>query len=517
MRAGLYERVSTGTRDVALSRSVEQQNQAGSRAAQTHGWTIVGRYADPGLSASRYARKSRPEWERLRADVQAGRLDVVVMWEPSRGSRKLSTWAGFLDDCLEHGVLIYITRDEYLYDPANTRDWRELASEGVDSAHESDKNSARSRRGIADAAERGEPYGRIPYGYTRRYEHDVTHPKGKRPIQEPDSEEAPVACEIITHISEGGSISGLIYDLAQRGITNRSGKPWSHSSIARMVLEGVAYIGKRRHNGGPLLDGNWAPLVDEDVYWAAVSVLKDPARRRKAEQRGGIRPGRARWLLSYIATCAEPECGAPLGVVTNRMRRGVPEPQYRCSNSTASHAYAPVEWMDWLVGEAVVRWCAQEQVYAVLTEGSYGDALTAQDEAKAERARLATFEAQAIAGTLSAEAYARIASGIEARIAELEATAAELAVPAELRALVGTGDREADIAARWLAMPLPARRSVIRKISAPTLKPTGRSGRLLDPFRVSVNFAVPVPRYDYSQAPLLPVPALLADRAQRAR
>ena len=117
---------------------------------------------------------------------------------------------------------------------------------------------------------------------------------------------------------------------------------------------------KRRHNGGELLDGNWPPLVDEGTYWSAVAVLRDPARRTNAGTRGGIRPGAARWLLSYIATCDE--CGAGLGVVTNRRRNGIPEPQYRCTHSQSTHCYAPVEWMDWLVGEAIVRWCAHPLV-----------------------------------------------------------------------------------------------------------------------------------------------------------
>ena len=54
---------------------------------------IADRYADPGLSASRFATKDRPEYKRLLADVEAGKLDVVVLWESSRGGRELAAWA----------------------------------------------------------------------------------------------------------------------------------------------------------------------------------------------------------------------------------------------------------------------------------------------------------------------------------------------------------------------------------------------------------------------------------------
>ncbi len=47
----------------------------------------------PGLSASRFATRDRPDYQRLLADISAGKLDVVVLWEASRGDRKLATCA----------------------------------------------------------------------------------------------------------------------------------------------------------------------------------------------------------------------------------------------------------------------------------------------------------------------------------------------------------------------------------------------------------------------------------------
>jgi DNA invertase Pin-like site-specific DNA recombinase len=508
-RAGLYQRVSDD--QAGRSRSVEQQNAAGVLAAQRYGWFVAGTYNEPDRSASRFARKDRPEWERLLSDIAARKLDVVVLWEPSRGDRKLAAWAAFLDVCRDTGTRIYITDHDKIYDPRIARDWRSLAEDGIDSAYESEKTSARVRRGVAGAAEQGKPHGRRPYGYRRTYEYTGA----SRPLvhQEPDPTEAPIAREIITRISRNDSISGLIFDFAQRGITRRDGGPWSHSSIARMVREGVVYIGKRRHNGGPLLPGNWEPIVDVETYWRAVNVLSDPARKAQADGRGGIRPGRAKWLLSHIAKCDE--CEYPLG---QQNRYGIP--YYRCTSPRASHAYAPVEWMDWLVGEAIVRWCADPVVYTVLTGDDDEEAQAKRAEASAERARLDSFEQQAIAGKLSAESFARIAAGIETRIAELERQAEELSAPPALRDLLreakqvpSARKREREIASRWLDMPLTARRSVIRKIAAPTLRPAGRGGHQLDPFRVSPNFAIPIPRYDYTQTPLLPVPVLLANRA----
>jgi site-specific DNA recombinase len=56
------------------ARSIEEQNRANIEVCERHGWTIADRYPHPGLSASRFATKDRPEYKRLLADVKAGKL-----------------------------------------------------------------------------------------------------------------------------------------------------------------------------------------------------------------------------------------------------------------------------------------------------------------------------------------------------------------------------------------------------------------------------------------------------------
>lgn len=490
LRAGLYERVSTGIQDASLSRSIETQNQSGRYAVQRHNWLTAGRYADPALSASKYARKSRPEWQRLLSDISARLIDVVVMWEAARGSRELEDWARFLNLCANNGVLIFITQDDYLYDPSDARDWKTLADAGVDSAHESNRTSRRSRDGVATAAAKGEPYGRIPYGYMRRYEHDPTRKKGRRAIQEPHPEHAPIVREIITRIAQGVAVSAIVTDLFERGILSPTGKPrWSRSSVVRLVTEGFVYIGKRRHKDGPLLDGDWPAIVDTDIYWAAVTVLSDPARKASLKNGGGIRPGRSRWLQTYITTCAV--CHGPLSVKHLPRAGSGKVPHYRCVGKGC--ASAPVDWLDFVVTMAVVRWCSQPIVYEVIIAGESREALAAKAEADAERNRLAEFERQAIAGKISAAMFARVTAGIEDRIRRLDNQAEMAASLPELRGLVAVHEgsqqaREEDIYERWLAMPLPAQRRVLRTLAAPELSPAGDNPE--DPFRIKMNFKV---------------------------
>src|SRR5262245_46550325 len=165
LRAGVYGRQSRNS-----SKSIREQVTAGRAVVAEMVWFLAGIYED-GSSASRYARKSREAWARVLEDLAAGRLDILVLWESSRGDRTLTSWSQLLDLCRDRGVSIYVIADERLYDPRRASDWRSLAAAGVDSAAESDKLSVRVRRGHAGAAAEGRPsHGRCPYGYRRVYD-----------------------------------------------------------------------------------------------------------------------------------------------------------------------------------------------------------------------------------------------------------------------------------------------------------------------------------------------------------
>lgn len=486
-RVALYQRVSVGVADAA---SIQQQNTEGQVAvARRAGWHVVATYQEA-VSASRFAKHNRPEWLKLMADVRLRKFDVIVLWEPSRGDRKLSGWVDFIDACRDNGVKLYITKDDRLHDPANHADYRALAYDGIDSHSESEKISDRAKRGIAGVAANGEPHGVCPYGYRRYY---TIEPGRRKPVphNEVNPETAPIRREIITRIAASEPVSAILRDLNARGVPAPNGGKWARSTITHLVLEGEAAIGKRRYNG-QIIDGTWKPIVTEDVFYRAVNVLRDPARKRQAEERGGIRPGAAKWLLSYIATCAK--CGHVLNVQWRPVKR-IQRPYYRCLSSKGGCAMAPVEWLDTLITEAVIRWASQPGVYGTLTRADDKEAEAARLAYDAEKARLDEFEAKAIAGTISADSFARVAAGIRARLDDLDRRAKELAVPPAVRDLVvadsqvAATEREEQIRTRWVGMPLAARRNVVRAIfTAITLAPVGPGG-LLDPYRVKLTWS----------------------------
>lgn len=437
MRAAVYGRQSHGKK-----KSIADQLKLGVGRVAEEGWTLTGRYSDA-VGASSYSTKKRDDWARVQADVAAKAFDVLVLWEPSRGDRKPGEWLAFLESCKANGVHIYILTDERTYDPRKSRDWKTLATAGVDSAYEVDVMSERARRGLREAAEAGAPpTGRAPYGYRRVYDPDT----GEGTF-EPDGERAAVAHEVITRLAASEPIRVVIRDLEKRGIPGPNGGKWYRHRLRLMALNPV-YLGLREHNG-KTHPGTWPALVDAETYYDARRVLTEPERMKSAKH---ARPGRQVHLLSYYATGAE--CGHEV-----RAMKDV----YSC---VGGHVWIKREKVDGLIEELVLARLADPEVYAALRQRSEaGDSAikAARDEAARLAGELEDWRKSAWDGRgTTPETLAAVEAGLQGRIDAATARAEAAAVPEVLRGWLG--GPSADVAARWAASTVQARRAVLRAL-----------------------------------------------------
>src|SRR6266702_2788095 len=175
-------------------RSPDEQHRENVRAVEGR-YSLGAAYSEEGSrSASRYSAKVRDRFVELLADLENGRFgaDVLVLWESSRGSRKVSEWVELIESCEKRGIRIFVTTHDREYDPANAHDRRALLTDAVDSEYESGKMSLRVKRAMTANAVDGKPHGQIPFGYQRRYD-EVTR---KLIAQEPDPIEAPIIQEL---------------------------------------------------------------------------------------------------------------------------------------------------------------------------------------------------------------------------------------------------------------------------------------------------------------------------------
>jgi site-specific DNA recombinase len=444
LRAGNLGRVSED--DSGRLRSVSEQHDANESAIKANGWLEAARYEDEG-SASRFARKAREDWARLQADLDAGHLDIVVMWDTSRASREPEDWFAFLRRCRVGGILIYVTTEERTYNVTIARDWKTMADAGVDNAYESEKKSRDVKRGVAANAAAGMPHGVRQYGFERTHDQRTGELTGQRPVPA----EAVIVTEVITRIATAEPVSAVTEDLNARGIPAHGGNhgsgKWDRRTVRRMATS-PAYIGMRRVDG-ELVKAQWPAIVDDDTFWAAVHVLSDPARKRAVKP---IRPGKAKFLLSYIMHC---ECGGDISVNTPRWR--MVTVNYWCADPRRHCSKIRMDEADEFVTAAVVKRLSSRDFYEHLGAGSDEKIF----QARAEAARLRAELDEWAAADINARAYKIREDKLMPLIEAAEKRAEELTVPVALRGLATPG---ADIQARWGAMTLAARRDVVRTL-----------------------------------------------------
>lgn len=426
------------------TKSTTEQDVECRELCAEHGWSIGGVYRD-GISASRFTRKERDGWSELLGQIRAGRFSVLVMWESSRGDRKLPEWAAFLDLCRDRALLIHVVSHGRTYDLRQSRDWKTLAEDGVSNAFASEETSVRLLRNARGLARKGHPYGRVPYGYMREYAvvKDPDTGKQVRLVEQvPDPETAPVVREIFRRIGRGDPINAIRKDLERRGVPASTGSRWWATTIRQLALRS-AYVGKRDHKG-ELHDAAWPALVTDKQFARARRVLLGPDRRV------GVKPGAVKYRLTRAAKCDV--CGMPIG---GRPRHPAGVFRYDCVDG---HVSVRGDWLEAYVFGIVGERLSRDDAYAALAQVDDSVAQAALDEADQLRARLDEFRDEAAAGGLTAASLARVEARLLPQIEAADERAHAASVPAPLRELLEPG---ADIAARLDAMPASAQRDVV--------------------------------------------------------
>ncbi len=451
-------------------RSVDEQHIENEQAALTAGWSLGNSYQEAGaVSASGYSRKARPGWDVLMADLAGGRFaaDVVMLWEPSRGSRRMTHWARFIETCADAGVLIHVTSHGRTYDPRHGRDAVSLLSDGVSSVEESSKISERVGRAMAAEARDGRPHGRCPFGYVRIYSIDAGGQRIGRQVPGPG---APTVALIFTRIKAGHSL---------RSIARELGAGWSPTRVRDVAMNPV-YVGKRLHltgqrgrrpmfGPGDLTDGNWPALVSEADFWSVYGTLT------RAERTTARRGRAAAHLLSMMTEVPCGKCGSPLSVRYGR--HGGTVPVYTCH--AAGHVTIERDDLDAYVTGIVIGLLSAPDAYAVISapDDDSADLTAARDALATARAEHDELTRMVGAGKVSAVLAAGAEPAILARVDAASKRVQTLETPAGMAGLgLAPGP---DIARRWDAAPLSARRAVIRAMFASIkVLPAGRGAVL---------------------------------------
>ncbi|WP_404465190.1 recombinase family protein [Micrococcus antarcticus] len=487
MRAREYLRVS---RDASgEGRSPSEQHAENAAAVADQGWDLHPEpyREDRAVSASRYARgKARPAFEQLRADLAAGTFDadVLVLWEASRGGRRVGEWADLVDALEAARVLVYVTSEDAAHDPAKPGGRRALLSAAVDSEHESGKTSVRIRRTVRARAEAGGVHGKNLWGYVRRYGRSSSgHPVLE--AVEPDPATAPIVRDVFERVAAGDASWAVARDLNHAGVpTRRPARTAGRAQIGwtqRMVVQLVrteAYAGVRVHRDPETGEVRrtpavWPALVDRATWDRAQDVLaaRGAAGRRDADWA-------ATHLLTGILRCV---CGAPMRTGRQNSGGGARYVTYACpatpGGQPGPHTSMREVHADALVVEAVLNTLA-DPAFLARVGSEQGETDTRREELRSEIAAAETYLAEAKAASAAAldlsillEARDAVAPRLEAARRELELLAG---VSPEVAALAGREDLD-DV---WESMDVAAQRRVLRAVVRPVVLPAvpGRRG-----------------------------------------
>lgn len=472
-RIGIYCRVSQDKRND--HRSVTEQEQACREwvdREKANGWAVAGAWADDGISASKYGRKARPAWQLVTEALDAGKLDVLMVWEPSRATRDRRVWAALAAACEEHGVKIGC--NGRLYDLTDGEDAFMLDLLFSLASRESSVTRKRVLRSVAGNSEAGRPHGKLPYGYRI-----VKQDNGPN-LRVPDEWQAPIVREVATRVLHGEALYSVARDLNDRKVSTsrtdaltRLNKPvekdyrWTPEQVRRLCLN-PAYAGKRVHRGKVLddVETTWEALFTEATWQGLRARLTAPERRTN-EGRGPVH------FLSGVAVCGV--CAGTMRVAKNR--QGL---SYQCKD--AFHVTRRKDLLEQLVARNVVLRLERPDVLDLLVDGD--DAAVrerAADEVVVLRARLDEHYSAAALGEISARALGAIEGQLLPRIEAAEALAARPALSPLLESMAGPRAQ-----ARWEALTVDQKRELTRLLMTVRVLPVGKGHRVFDPSSVEI-------------------------------
>ena len=215
--AAIYARISSDAEGDGLG--VARQIKDCRAEAKRRGWQVADVYTDNDVSATRS--KRRPEYERMLADVRAGRIRALVVWDVDRLTRTPRELEDIIDQADRHGLALASVGGEI--DLATPQGRMTARIKGSVARHETEQQSRRLKRKFLERAEAGQPHSFAAYGYRRRQ--DGT--------DELDAEQAETIRDAARMLLAGQSLRSVVAELNRRGSTSARGLPWSSTSSSR--------------------------------------------------------------------------------------------------------------------------------------------------------------------------------------------------------------------------------------------------------------------------------------------
>jgi DNA invertase Pin-like site-specific DNA recombinase len=471
-QTAVYCRISDDREGAGLG--VARQEKECRELCARLGWEVAGAYVDNDLSA--HSGKRRPAYERLLADLEAGRVGAVVAWHPDRLHRRPVELERFIDAVEAAGASVATVQAGAL-DLATASGRMVARMLGAAARHEGEHKAERLRSKYREKAERGEHHG----GGSRLFGYTADR-----------SATVPGEAEVVRGAAErllAGASQADVVRWANGRSTTTTGKPWTLSRMRR-VLYSAAIAGLREH----VVKDRAGRVVQREAFgeatWPAIVTVEQHERLRAIlDNVRRHRPPTAYLLTGGLATCGV--CGEPLAPQPRRDHRSYrcPQPNATAGPTGCGRVRIRADWLE----EYVVAFALAAATSPDVVAERRADRARAEGELAEVRAALAALDAReqratdafVDQGIGSPAEYRRKVDeirherrGLERRLARVQS--------AEDR--VVEGPRE-EARARWEALAHGERRACLRSLLAGVVVRPGVRGRnTFDPRRVGVAF-----------------------------
>jgi DNA invertase Pin-like site-specific DNA recombinase len=246
-RAVIYARYSD---DLQRTESIADQIEVCRRYAEQQGWTVTATCDDAARSGgSRF----RPGFQRLLADAEAKRFDVIVCEAIDRLGRKLADVADFHDRVVFHQVQLH-TPSVGQITPLHIAVMGMIAQAFLLDLRD------KTKRGQLGRALAGRIPGGLAYGYDVVPALPGAKEAGERSI---NPAEAAIVQHIFRAYANGQSPRDIAHDLNGSGVPGPGGRAWGDTTIRGQVDRGTGILNNTLYVG--LLS------------WNRCSYVKDPS------------------------------------------------------------------------------------------------------------------------------------------------------------------------------------------------------------------------------------------------
>jgi DNA invertase Pin-like site-specific DNA recombinase len=272
LRCAVYTRKSTEEGLEQAFNSLDAQREACEAfiaSQRSEGWVLVrDRYDDGGVSGGTL---DRPALKRLLADIEAGLVDVVVVYKIDRLSRSLMDFARLVQTFDAHDVTFVSVTQSF----NTTTSMGRLTLNILLSFAQFEREviGERVRDKIAASRARGMWMGGpVPLGYRVENRKLVVDEAGAATVR-----------RVFEGFAELGSATRLLPVLRAEGLVTKTGRPFDKGAVYKLLVNRT-YLGEAVHKGKSY-PGEHAAIIPRDLWDRVHAILAESPRARAAKSR----------------------------------------------------------------------------------------------------------------------------------------------------------------------------------------------------------------------------------------